>query len=184
LNVLGFIWHFSRLGVQMELFDAIDSRTSAARLTGPGPTPAQIERLLAAGGHAPDHGRLKPWRFIVPAGALREAFADAAAQAKRARVPTLLDEQVELEREKIRRSPCIVIVGCAVKRDFAKVPEIEQVIAAGAAAQNLFLAAHALGYGVMWKTGAAAYDAGVKAVVGLLPDDHIVGILHIGTRVS
>ncbi len=78
------------------------------------------------------------------------------------------DEQVELEREKIRRSPCIVIVGCAVKRDFAKVPEIEQVIAAGAAAQNLFLAAHALGYGVMWKTGAAAYDAGVKAVVGLL----------------
>ncbi|HEY2145061.1 MAG TPA: nitroreductase [Steroidobacteraceae bacterium] len=168
----------------MELFDAIDSRASAARLTEPAPTAVQIERLLSAAGHAPDHGRLKPWRFTVLRGVVRDAFADAAARAKRARVPTLLDEQVELEREKIRRSPCIVVVGCAVKRDFAKVPEIEQVIAAGAAAQNLFLAAHALGYGVMWKTGAAAYDAGVKATVGLSPDDHIVAILHIGTRVS
>jgi len=168
----------------MELFDAIDTRVSAARLTGPGPTPAQIERLLAAAGHAPDHGRLKPWRLTVLEGAAREAFADAAANAKRARVPTLLDEQVESEREKIRRSPCIVVVGCAVKRDSAKVPEIEQVLAAGAAAQNLFLAAHALGFGVMWKTGAAAYDAGVKAVLGLLPDDHIVAVMHVGTRVA
>ena len=59
------------------------------------------------------------------------------------------------------RSPTIVIVGCAV-REHPKVPQIEQVIAAGAAAQNLFLAAHDLGYGVMWKTGAAAYDPDVK----------------------
>ncbi|HEY2678412.1 MAG TPA: nitroreductase [Steroidobacteraceae bacterium] len=168
----------------MELFDAIDSRTSAARLTEPGPTPAEIERLLSAAGHAPDHGRLKPWRFTVLHGAAREAFADAAALAKLAKIPTLLNEQVELEREKIRRSPCIVIVGCVIKRDFAKVPEIEQVIAAGAAAQNLFLAAHALGFGVMWKTGAAAYDAGVKAVLGLSANDHVVAILHIGTRAA
>ena len=54
--------------------------------------------------------------------------------------------------------------------------------AAAAAAENLFLAAHDLGYGVMWKTGAAAYDAGVKAAVGLSNEDHIVGIMHLGTR--
>lgn len=168
----------------MELFDAIESRTSAARLTEPGPTPAQIQRLLQAGERAPDHGRLKPWRFMVLEGAAREAFADAAARAKRARVPTLSDEQVEMERDKIRRSPCIVVVGCAVKKDFPKVPEIEQLIAVGAAAQNLFLAAHSLGYGVMWKTGAAAYDERVKASVGLAPEDHIVAILHVGTRVT
>lgn len=168
----------------MELFDAIDSRTSAARLSEPGPTQREIERLLEAAAHAPDHGRLRPWRFVVLRDADREAFAEAAAKAKQVKVPTMLEEQVELERDKIRRSPCIIVIGCAVKRDFPKVPEIEQVIAAGAAAQNLFLAAHALGYGVMWKTGAAAYDAGVKAAVGLVPDDHIVAILHIGTRVK
>ena len=79
------------------------------------------------------------------------------------------------------RSPTIVIVGCAV-REHPKVPQIEQVIAAAAAAQNLFLAAHDLGYGVMWKTGAAAYDPEVKALVGLRPQDHIVAIMHLGTR--
>jgi nitroreductase len=46
----------------------------------------------------------------------------------------------------------------------------------------MFLTEHALGLGVMWKTGPAAYDAGVKAALGLKPDDHIVAILHLGTR--
>jgi nitroreductase len=168
----------------MELFDAIDSRASAARLTEPGPTPLHLERLMQAAGHAPDHGRLKPWRFIPVNGAAREPFAIAAANAKRLRVPTLTDEQVQLERQKIMRSPCILVVGCAVIKDNPKVPEIEQVVATGAAAQNLFLAAHALGYGVMWKTGAAAYDPQVKAALGLTVDDHIVAILHLGSKVA
>jgi hypothetical protein len=37
---------------------------------------------------------------------------------------------------------------------------------------------------VMWKTGAAAYDAGVKAAIGLSAEDHIVGIMHLGTRLK
>ena len=71
-----------------------------------------------------------------------------------------------------------------MKKDYDKVPEIEQVLAVGAAVENMLLAAHAMGLGVMWKTGAAAYDAGVKAAVGLAPVDHIVAILHLGTRVK
>jgi nitroreductase len=77
-----------------------------------------------------------------------------------------------------------VVAACVVDRTSTKVPEIEQVIAVGAAVENLVLAAHALGYGVMWKTGAAAYDSRVKAVLGLQPDDHIVAILHLGTRLK
>ena len=84
----------------------------------------------------------------------------------------------------MRNSPTIVVVGCTVRREQTKIPEIEQVIAAAAAAENLFLAAHDLGYGVMWKTGAAAYDAGVKAAIGLNTLDHIVGIMHLGTRLK
>lgn len=166
----------------MELLTAIDSRTSAARLTQPGPDPDALARILDAAGRAPDHGRLRPWRLIVLDGALRQAFSLAAAQAKRTRIPGMSDVQFASEREKIERSPTIVVVGCAVRRDQTKVPEIEQVIAAAAAAQNLFLAAHDLGFGVMWKTGAAAYDDAVKATVGLGADDHIVGIMHLGTR--
>jgi nitroreductase len=94
------------------------------------------------------------------------------------------DEQFAAEREKITRSPTIVVVGCTIRREQTKIPEIEQIVAAAAAAQNLFLAAHDLGYGVMWKTGAAAYDPDVKATIGLGADDHIVGIMHLGTRLK
>jgi nitroreductase len=168
----------------MELFAALQTRTSAARLAGPGPGLEELDRLLQAAGRAPDHGRLRPWRLIVLEGAVREAFTAAAAEAKRARLPAMTAEQLAAERDKMNRSPTIVVVGCAVNREQTKVPEIEQVVAVGAAAQNLFLAAHDLGYGVMWKTGAAAYDPAVKATVGLRPDDHIVAIMHLGARLK
>jgi nitroreductase len=166
----------------MELFDAIASRTSAGRLQEPGPTQEQLQILIAAASRAPDHGRLKPWRFTVVNGPAREVFASAVAEARRARLPDMTDDQIVAEKDKIRRSPTIIVVGCAVNRELAKVPEIEQVVSVGAAVENLFLAAHSMGFGVMWKTGPAAYDAGVKAAVGLKPDDHIVAILHLGTR--
>ena len=142
----------------MELFAAIERDLPPPGWPSPGPLRSTWSACAAAA-HAPDHGRLKPWRFIVVNGAAREAFATAAAKAKRLRVPTLTEEQLQLERQKIMQSPTIVVVGCAVDQDNAKMPEIEQVMPAGAAAQNLFLAAHDLGYGVMWKTGAAAYDS-------------------------
>jgi nitroreductase len=167
----------------MDLLTAIDTRSSSARLTEPGPTPEHLSRILGAAAHAPDHGRLRPWQLTVLDEQTRPRFATAAAEAKRRRTPAMTEEQFASEREKLLRSPTIVVVGCAL-RESPKVPEIEQVIATGAAAQNLFLAAHDLGYGVMWKTGAAAYDPDVKAVVGLKPSDHIVGIMHLGTRLK
>jgi nitroreductase len=168
----------------MELFAAVLTRSSAGRLMEPGPNPEQLDKLLEAAARAPDHGRLKPWRLIVLKDAMREAFTAAAAEAKRARLPAMTVEQLAAEREKIARSPTIVVVCCAVNREQTKVPEIEQVVAVAAAAENLFLAAHDMGYGVMWKTGAAAYDPAVKAVVGLRPDDHIVAIMHLGARLK
>lgn len=167
----------------MELFDAIATRSSAGRLTEPGPSPAEIERLIQAAQRAPDHGRMRPWRFTVLSGSDRDAFAAAAALAKRVRLPAMTDEQLGAEREKVLRSPVLIVVGCVVGAT-AKVPEIEQIIAVGAAVENLFLAAHDLGYGVMWKTGAAAYDPAVKSVAGLAVHDHIVAILHLGTRLK
>jgi nitroreductase len=167
----------------MELWEAIETRRSAGKLCGPGPTPAHLERIVAAASRAPDHGRLRPWRVFVLDDPARGRFADAVVVARRARTPVPTEEQLTIERDKIWRSPTVVVVGCAVVRDHPKVPEIEQVLSVGAAVENMFLTAHDLGYGVMWKTGPAAYEPGVKRAVGLAPDDHIVAILHLGTRV-
>lgn len=167
----------------MELLAAIDTRKSAGKLTSPGPTPAQLERILAAAERAPDHGRLRPWEFFVLIDEKREQFATVAAAAKRARNPALTQDQVAADRQKILASPTL-IVACAVHRESSKIPDIEQVVATAAAVQNLFLAAHDLGFGVMWKTGAAAYDTAVKGLLGLGDRDHIVGIMHVGTRLA
>ena len=168
----------------MELFDAVQTRSSAARLVEPGPKPQDLERLLQAAERALDHGRLKPWRFIVLRGATAKRSRPQRRRRSARGFPEMTADQLMAERDKLNRSPTIVVVGCAINREQTKIPEIEQVVAVGAAAQNLFLAAHDLGYGVMWKTGAAAYDAAVKATVGLKPDDHIVAIMHLGARLK
>src|SRR5258708_29186339 len=123
----------------MELFAAVQTRSSAARLGEPGPSPEDLDRLLQAAARAPDHGRLKPWRFIVLEGAAREAFTAAAAEAKRARLPEMTAEQLAAEREKFNRSPTIVVVGCAVNSHQSKIPEIEQAVVVCASLQNTFI---------------------------------------------
>ena len=163
----------------MELLEGIGSRTSPLKLTAPGPSAAHIEQIIRAGTRAPDHGRLRPWRFAVFEGAARERLGDAMANCLRARIPNSPQEHLDAERNKALRAPTVIAVGAKISK--GKIPEIEQVGAVNAAVQNMLLAAHALGYGAMWKTGAAAYDPGVKAMLGLAPEDHIVALVYLGT---
>jgi nitroreductase len=164
----------------MQLRDAITTRASATRLSEPGPTREQLQLILDAGSRAPDHGRLSPWRFVVLHGAARQILSDAMVQMLRERDPTISTTALDAERKKAWRAPTIVVVAAGVQRH-AKVPEIEQVLAVAASVQNMFLTAHDLGLGAMWKTGPAAYSAYVKSTLGLATSDHIVAFLYLGT---
>lgn len=164
----------------MDALEALSTRTSPAALTDPAPDGATMERLFAAAMRAPDHGRLRPWRFIIIDGDARHAFGAVLAEALRIRQPGAAEAILAKERAKPLRAPRIVVVA-AVIRDHPGVPEIEQVIAAGAAAENLLVAAHASGFGGFWRTGAAAYDDTVKRALGLASSDAIVGFVYLGT---
>jgi nitroreductase len=74
-----------------------------------------------------------------------------------------------------------VIVVWAQRQDNDKIPWVDQRDAAVAAAQNILLAAHALGYGAMWRTGDPCEDEYVKQKLGAAKDDAVVGFLYIGT---
>lgn len=163
----------------MDLLTGIETRASALKLTAPGPTREHIEQIIRAGVRAPDHGRLRPWRFVVLDGPARQKLGDAMAEMLRAKMPQATPEQIDAERAKVMRAPTIIAVAARIRK--GKIPEIEQVAAVSAGVQNMFLTAHALGYGAMWKTGAAAYDANVKALLGLEPTDQIVAFLYLGT---
>ncbi len=159
------------------------TRSSGVKLTDPAPSSDEFEMILKAAVRAPDHGRLRPWRFLSIRSAGREALGDLFAEATRLSNPQATPEALGREKEKALRAPLVVIAIAKLStQPNVKVPEIEQMLSAGAAAQNILLAAHALGYAAVWKTGAAAYDSYVKERLGLAPNEHIVGILYIGTR--
>ena len=166
----------------MELIEGIQSRTSALKLSEPAPSRADVERIIKAGTRAPDHGRLRPWRFVVLEGEARKQLGSAMAELLRQKLPDAPASQLDAEAAKPMRAPLIIAVGAKISK--GKIPEIEQLAAVSAAIQNMFLAAHALGYGAMWKTGGAAYATSVKTLLGLAPEDHIVGFLYLGKNAS
>lgn len=163
----------------MDLFDAIYTRQSIPKVK-PEPLPREtIEKLLAAAVQAPNHHRVRPWRFVVITGAARQRLGDVMAQSLKQRSPDTPDPALEVERARPLRAPLLIAVGVDKPAE-PKVVEIENVCAAAAAAQNLLLAAHALGLGAMWRTGPAALDPEVKVFLGLAPDQHLIGFLYIG----
>jgi nitroreductase len=163
----------------MDLIEGIQSRVSAAKLGAPAPTQEQLQAIMRAGLRAPDHGRLKPWRFVVLEGDDRAKLGEAMAQFLRKKAPQCTDAQLDAERSKPLRAPTIIVVAARILK--GKIPDIEQIASVAAGVQNMFLTAHALGLGAMWKTGGAAYDPDAKIALGLLPEDHIVAFLYLGS---
>src|SRR3954452_19588214 len=99
----------------MEALEALMGRVSPAQLVEPGPSPGQLRALLAAGASAPDHGRLKPWRFIVIEGDARGRLGDLMAQTLRRNEPATSDARLEGERKKAFRAPVVLVVAAAVQ---------------------------------------------------------------------
>ena len=168
----------------MDALAAIGARRSIGRLGEPAPEGGDLDAILGAGAAAPDHGELRPFRFHILRGAALDRFGEVLEAAYLARCAALeaapVPAKAEKERSKLRRAPLVVIVS-AVHVPSEKIPWIEQQQAAAAACQNILLAATALGYGSMWRTGEPVYDDLVKESLGLGPEDAIAGFLYLGT---
>lgn len=164
----------------MDAMQLLHSRASNARLTEPAPDEATLRRCLEAAVRAPDHGLLHPYRFHLVRGEARKVLGQLLAAAHKARAPEATPEILEQQSKKPLRAPLIIVVG-AVLEDHPKVPPIEQILCAGAAAQNILLALHAQGFAGIWRTGPLAYDDRVKAAFGLQPKDALVGFIYAGT---
>ena len=163
----------------MEAMQALLSRVSPARLAPDELDPLMIEQILAAGLRAADHGRLRPWRFVVVRGAARHRLGELLAERLKVRNPGASTEMLEAERRKALRAPVIVIVMAVIRGD-SDIPDVEQIVSAGAAAQNMVVAAHALGLGGFWRTGPAAYDPLLRKALGASEKDVTVGFLYLG----
>jgi len=130
----------------MDVLEAIYNRQSIGSVL-PDDIPRQvIEGLLSAAVQAPNHHKVRPWRFIVIQGKGRLKIGEVMAQSLQTRVPEATPGAVQKERERLLRAPVVIAVGVDHPED-PRVDEIENVCAAAAAVQNLLLAARSHGLG-------------------------------------
>lgn len=155
--------------------------TRAIDMSGPGPSPEQLEVLLKIGARVPDHGKLFPWRFIVFEGDARSRFGETLEKLARSDLPDAGEERFVLERRRFERAPVVIGVISRVTVPH-KIPEWEQILSAGAVCQNLLLAADTMGFGAQWLTEWYAYDARVRAAIGLQDNERVAGFVYVGAQ--
>lgn len=163
----------------MDALTALISRVSAPRVSGAAPGKEALDNMFAAALRAPDHAQLRPWRFLLVRDEARHHLGELFVRAQLVDDPTTAEAALEKVRSKPLRAPLIIVVVAAITTH-PKVPDIEQIMSAGAAAQNLLLAAHAQGLGAMWRTGPMAYHPLVHEGLGLKGQEKIVGYLYVG----
>ena len=159
------------------VIDSIMERVSNPKLIQPCPNREQLEQMFRCAVRAPDHGRLRPWRFVVLEGSalveLGHAFEATQADADEAKRLRL--------RSMPLRAPMIIVSIAALDWEHKKVPVWEQQVAVGIATQHLQLAAKEFGFGTMWRTGEMTEAEAVRAHLGVADNEQIIGFLYIGT---
>lgn len=165
--------------VRPEVVAALLDRRSTAALVEPGPTPSQIDTILRAATTAPDHGRIRPWRFVVVTGEARERFADALEDGGVARDPEMREAMRAKLRSKAFVAPTLIAVVASPRPH--KVERWEQVVSAGCTGYAMLLAAHALGLGAMWKSVPFRTGPALREMLALGDDGELLGWVLLGT---
>ena len=158
----------------------LETRRSAKPrdLIGPGPTPAELERILTIAARTPDHGTLTPWRFVTVGDDQRDALADLLLKALAEENPGATEKHREKELNFAHYQGQLVVLVSATVPDH-KIPLWEQQLSCGAAGMNLLLGASAVGFVAGWVTGWRAYSPRVLAAF-CAPGERIAGFIFIG----
>lgn len=165
----------------MDALTALHARNSVSLLTEPGPNQEQLNNIYKAGLRACDHGSLTPWKFLLIEGESRNKFGHLMADVKAAidGAPVAPESAAKYHKMPLRAPTIIVVVAAIIEN--SKIPEIEQVLSAGASAQMMMTAAHAQGIGAIWRSGALMPHERMSEGLGLKPSDQIIGFLYMGT---
>lgn len=160
----------------VDTLEAIMTRRSIPRCAEDRvPDRPTIAKLLEAAVRAPNHHLTEPWRFVVLSGDALKALGDVMAEGN-----ARLGKDPEAIRSKPLRAPVIITIVGRPKTHVARVSEIEEHQAAGAAIQNILLAAHHLGLAAMIRTGPAAEMPEVREHLGIAPAEVISGFIYVG----
>ena len=164
----------------MKTLEAIQTRNSVPLLTDPAPTSEEMSEVYKGALRAPDHARLRPWKFIEVRGDSRDKLAKIFIDTATALNSDLSENEISKLEKAPHRAPMVIILAANIK-EHPKVPEIEQIISLGAAAQNILLGIHEIGYSAVWRTGNMAFNPEITKFLGLEENFKIIGYLYVGT---
>lgn len=163
----------------MDALNALHTRVSHPRVAGPVPEEAALQAMFRAALRAPDHGQLRPWRFLRIQGDGLIHLAQLFAEAAQADDPQIGAEKLDAIRAKALRAP-LIIVTISSAAPHPKIPVLEQDIAAGCATHAMLLAAHAQGIGAVWRTGPMATHPIVTRGLGVIAPEKVLAMLFVG----
>jgi nitroreductase len=160
-------------------------QTSPKRLGDPGPTPEQVHALFSAAAQAPDHGLIRPWRFVRVSDAARTRLGEAFAQALLERDPAATPQQVQDARDKAARAPFLALAISRLQEGppdaHPEIPLTERLVSLGCALQNMLLLAHAQGFGAGLVSGQAMDTRALRELFALDEGERAVCFVVAGT---
>ncbi|TCP91256.1 nitroreductase [Cricetibacter osteomyelitidis] len=163
----------------MDALTLLTTRRSEKKLTVPVPNKAQLTQMFQAALHAPDHGKLHPYRFVVIENEARQALANLL---KNAVVEFDLGEERLKKAEGVAtKAPMIIVVIAKIDKTIKKVPAWEQMLCAGSATYALQLAANAQGFANVWVTGPWVDGSDLREAFECEENDKIIAFLMLGT---
>lgn len=154
---------------------------SPKRLVEPGPSPEQQNKIFRAAAAAPDHGLLRPWRFVIVPEDRRSALAETFALALIDRDPGASLEQIESAREKAYRAPFLMLVVARLGPCEPNISLLERMVSVGCAVQNILLSAHGMSYGGSLTSGQAMRSSRMRELFRLEDGEEAVCFVNIGT---
>lgn len=158
------------------------SRRSVKLVGEPGPSDVQIEQALSAAVCAPDHAKLRVWRFALVRQPDIVAVGEKAISVLEDLGKPLPSQKQDATRAWLKDLPLLVAMAYQVHHDHPKVPELEQTLSMGAAVMNFENAMHAMGYSSYWSTGLGSYTDEMAEYFEFDSLDYqFVGYLGVGT---
>jgi nitroreductase len=141
----------------------------------------QIAQLLELADWAPTHGRTEPWHFFVYTGDTLKQFGQTHGDLYWDNTPE--DKRLEATKEKQQQSignASHLLIATMKRGANVKIPQLEEVVAASIAVQNILLGATALGISSFWSTGGMTHHPALKEHLNLTQDDIILGLIYLG----
>lgn len=156
------------------------SRASVDHLKEPAPSAEQLHTVLSAAMRAPDHGKLRPWRYVIIEGEARPLAAERIVASMLRLDANAPEAKQTKRRHRFSTMPMIIALGMHLRPEH-KIPLWEQEMAVAAATMNVLNALHATGFGGVWVSGDVAEDPVLAAELGFEAPHKLAGFLFVGT---